>query len=154
MRELFEKKSDLENEEKVVKFIEFIWPSKAFKLPIKYHLDYLLQNKTTKENIAFIEIKCTNYSMEQFARFGGYRISLEKWITACKLHEITGIPCHLIVRTTDGLYYCDMDNTNRPDIVVFGRTDRNDPQDIEPAVLLTPDRFIEFIDTGEYPSYQ
>ena len=154
MRELFESKNDCENEAEVVKFLEYIWPSKAFKLPIKYHLDYLLQNKITNENIAFVEIKCRTYSMAQIKSFGGYKLSLEKWLTACKLTEITGIPCHLIVRTTDGLFYCDMDNTQRPDIVIFGRTDRNDAQDVEPAVLLKHDRFIEFMHTGEFPSYQ
>jgi len=154
MRELFESKNDLENEAQVVKFLEYTWPSKAFKLPIKYHLDYLLQNQITNENIAFIEIKCITYSMAQIKSFGGYKLSLDKWLTACKLHEITGIPCHLIVRATDGLFYCDMDNTQRPDIVVFGRTDRNDLQDVEPSVLLKHDRFIEFMNTPEYLTYQ
>ena len=154
MRELFEKKSDLANEAEVVRFLEYTWPSKAFKLPIKYHLDYLLQNKVTNENIAFIEIKCITYSMAQIKSFGGYKLSLEKWLTACKLTEITGISCHLIVRATDGLFYCDMDNTQRPDIIVFGRTDRNDPQDVEPSVLLKPERFIEFNCTPEFRFYQ
>jgi hypothetical protein len=122
--------------------------------PIKYHLDYLLQNKITNENIAFIEIKCITYSMAQIKSFGGYKLSLDKWLTACKLHEVTGIPCHLIVWATDGLFYCDMDNTQRPDIVVFGRTDRNDSQDVEPSVLLKHDRFIEFMNTPESLTYQ
>ena len=154
MRELFESKNDRENEAKVVKFLEYAWPSVAYKLPIKYHLDYLLQNIVTDENIAFIEIKCITYSMAQIKSFGGYKLSLDKWLAACKLYDVTGIPCHLIVRATDGLFYCDMDNTQRPDIVIFGRTDRNDAQDVEPAVLLKPDRFIEFMQTGEFPSYQ
>lgn len=155
MRELFESKNDRENETKVVQYLEYIWPSKAFKLPIKYHLDYLLQNKITNENIAFIEIKCITYSMAQIKSFGGYKLSLDKWLSATKLNEITGIPCHLIVRATDGLFYCDMDNSGLyPEVVIFGRTDRNDAQDTEPAVLLKHDRFIEFMHTVGSPPYQ
>ena len=142
-RPLYETDADLEREGNMVSVVESNWKCKLTKLPIRYHLDYVF----TREDkpVAFCEMKTRNYPMDNLDRNGGYSIGLGKWMTAKTMSETSGLPFVLIVKLNDGLYYStfgDGHNSFKPDdMVISGRIDRNDWQDIEPCVMIRAKRF-------------
>ena len=140
MRPMYESESDLARESGVAAIIEKLWDCKLVKLPISYHLDFAVTRGA--KCVAFCEIKTRNYSMEEINRFGGYLLSLKKWTTARDLCLASKVPFILVVKTLDGVYYLACDTDFLPDnLLVRGRKDRDDWQDIEPCVLLNTNRF-------------
>ena len=91
--------------------------------------------------VAWVEFKERNYSMERIKSMGGYMLSLHKLMAAKNLHEITGLPFLLYIKATDGLYYKLFKSFKAENICFGGRTDRGDPQDMEPCVLIDTDEF-------------
>jgi hypothetical protein len=142
-RPIYETNADLERESEVAGKCEQAWNGKMTKLPIKYHLDYVFTRQD--KAIGFCEMKTRNYPMDDLDRNGGYSLSLHKWMSAKHMHEATGLPFVLIVKLRDGLYYSRFGTGENPfvpdDMVVSGRIDRNDAQDIEPCVMIRAKRF-------------
>lgn len=143
MRPLYETEGDLERESEVAALIEGRWNCKLMKMPIRYHLDFAAVRGD--KVVAFCEVKTRNYTMEQIDKFGGYLMSIGKWANARALNASTNLPFILIVKASDAVYYASFDSGNfTPDEVLMrGRKDRNDWQDIEPCVLLNTKRFKE-----------
>jgi hypothetical protein len=139
MRQMYESDEDLERESVVVRALEMAWKCKMIKLPIKYHLDFVVTR--ADKAVAFCEIKTRNYTWAEIDAFGGYLISIDKWMSAENLNRISGLPFLLIVKAKDDLYYATFTEFKPDDVVVRGRTDRKDWQDIEPCVLLDTKRF-------------
>ena len=139
MRPMYETKEDLSNELDAVAVAEKLWNCTMSKLPIRYHLDFVA--KRGDKAVAFCEVKTRNYTMEQIGRMGGYLMSIGKWSAAKQLHDCTGLPFILVVRTTDGLWFGTFRDFTPDDVMVRGRTDRNDWQDIEPCVLINVSKF-------------
>ena len=111
-------------------------------MPIRYHLDFVLTRGD--KAVAYAEVKTRNYTMEKIGEMGGYLMSIGKWTAAKQLSEASRLPFILIVRTLDGLYssiFNHADGFIPDDVLVRGRTDRNDWQDIEPCVLLNTNKF-------------
>lgn len=142
MRPLYESNADLEREWSVASIIESAWSCKMVKLGIKYSLDFVVTEEDSDKALGFCEIKTRNYTMEQIGNFGGYLLSLGKWVAAKELCTASNLPFFLVVKTSDGLYYARFDHVFKPYAVhVRGRKDRGDEQDIEPCVLINVDRF-------------
>lgn len=141
MRPLYETVEDLDNEVSAASVFERRWNCSMHKLSIKYQLDFVA--KRGQKAVAFCEIKTRNYTMQRIKELGGYLMSLGKWNAAKQLYDCTGLPFILIVRTTDGLWYSVYKDFKPDDVLVRGRTDRNDWQDIEPCVLLDVNKFIK-----------
>ena len=141
MRPMYETKEDLSRETSVVKLVEKAWNCTMTKLPIRYHLDYVA--KRGDRAVAFCEIKTRNYSMAQIDSFGGYLMSIGKWSSAESLNRASGLPFSLVVHATDGIYFSTFKEFIPDDVLVRGRTDRDDWQDIEPCVLLNTKRFMK-----------
>lgn len=139
MRPLYESQADLDRESIVVDLLQSKWDCTMTKLPIRYHLDYVIQRGD--KAVAFCEIKTRNYTMAEIQNFGGYLMSIGKWASAESLHRSTGLPFILVVKATDGVYFSSFSEFKPDDVLVRGRTDRNDWQDIEPCVLLDTRRF-------------
>jgi len=139
-RPLYETDADLARESGVVEAVEKAWKCTMSKLPIRYHLDYVF--KRGDKAIGFCEIKTRNYTMQKIGEMGGYLMSIGKWSSAKQLSDASGLPFVLIAKTLDGVYYCSFQDEFKPDnILVRGRTDRDDWQDIEPCVLINANRF-------------
>jgi hypothetical protein len=136
---MYETGADLDRETSVVNVIEKAWNCTMTKLPIRYHLDYVARRGD--KAVAFCEIKTRNYTMAQIDSFGGYLMSIGKWSSAESLHRASGLPFSLVVHATDGIYYSMFKEFIPDDVLVRGRTDRNDWQDIEPCVMLNVDKF-------------
>jgi len=139
-RPLYETDADLARESEVVEVIEKAWKCTMSKLPIRYHLDYVFKRGDTA--LGFCEIKTRNYTMQKIGEMGGYLMSIGKWSSAKQLSDASGLPFVLIAKTLDGVYYSSFQDDFKPDnVLVRGRTDRDDWQDIEPFVLINANRF-------------
>lgn len=139
MRQLYETQEDLSSEAEVANYLSKIWKCEMSKLPIRYHLDFVAQRG--KNAVAFCEVKVRNYSMEQIGKMGGYMLSLGKWSSAKQMCEASGLPFILIIKATDGIWFSLIDSFKPDSVIVNGRTDRSDWQDIEPCVLIKQSRF-------------
>jgi len=139
MRQLYETQEDLSSEAEVADYLSKIWKCEMSKLPIRYHLDFVAQRG--KNAVAFCEVKVRNYSMEQIGKMGGYMLSLGKWSSAKQMCEASGLPFILVIKATDGIWFSLIDSFKPDSVIVNGRTDRDDWQDIEPCVLIKQSRF-------------
>ena len=139
MRQLYETQEDLSSEAEVADYLSKIWKCEMSKLPIRYHLDFVAQRG--KNAVAFCEVKVRNYSMEQIGKMGGYMLSLGKWSSAKQMCEASGLPFILVIKATDGIWFSLIDSFRPDSVIVNGRTDRDDWQDIEPCVLIKQSRF-------------
>jgi hypothetical protein len=108
-------------------------------MPIRYHLDFVL-TKGDKV-VAYCEVKSRSYTMEKIDAMGGYLMSIGKWSAAKNLSEASCVPFILVARTVDGIWYMSTQDFRPDGVLLRGRTDRQDWQDIEPCVLLECRRF-------------
>ena len=147
-RPIYETSADLEREAEVAAKCEAAWGGKMIKLPKKYHLDYAFTR--SDKTAGFCEMKTSKYPYENMDKNGGYCLGLHKWMSAKHTHEATGLPFVLIVKLPDGLYYAQFGTGHNPfvpdDMVISGRIDRNDEQDIEPCVMIRAKRFKQLKD--------
>lgn len=139
MRPTYETKADLDGEAQIIEMLSSRWSAEFSKLPLQYKLDYAIQRDGCV--VAFCELKARKYSMERIDAMGGYMISLAKWMAANDLNSITSAPFILIVKTTEGVWHYKVEDFQQPNIVIAGRNDRNDWQDVEPCVLIDCDKF-------------
>ena len=139
MRPIYETQADLRNEAAVIQILSQKWRVNFHKLPIKYHLDYAAtrNGKVT----AYVEVKVRKYRMDQIGKWGGYMLSVGKLQTAKQLCEISSAAFCLAVQCADGLYWIAIKDFSEFPVVITGRTDRGDSQDIEPCVLIPAERF-------------
>jgi hypothetical protein len=138
-RPLYESKKDLDSEKEVIEQLGEKWNCSFAKMPIRYHLDYVL--KKDDKALAFCEVKTRSYTMQKIGEMGGYLMSIGKWSSAKSLYDCSGLPFILIVKTLDGIWWSIFKEFNPDNVLVRGRTDRNDWQDIEPCVLLDIKKF-------------
>ena len=134
MRPLYETQADLVSEQDVAAHLAKVWNCEMSKLPIRYHLDFVAQRG--KNAVAFLEIKVRNYSMERIGNMGGYMLSLGKWSSAKQICEASGLPFILAVKATDGIWFTLIESFKPDSVIVNGRQDRGDWQDIEPCILI------------------
>jgi hypothetical protein len=140
MRSTYETSDDLQREGSVAAIVEAQWNCKLVKLPISYQLDFAATRGA--RCVAFCEVKTRNYTMPHIDQMGGYLLSLKKWMAARDLSVASKVPFILVVKTLDGVYYSSFQSDFLPDdLLVRGRKDRDDWQDIEPCVLLKTKRF-------------
>lgn len=106
-------------------------------MPDRYGLDFCL----TRDGVvtAFAEMKVRSNPRD---RYPTYMIALSKVMSANSLNAATGLPCFLLVRWTDCWGYVRVDGRiEHGSLGVGGRSDRGDPQDMEPVFLIPMSRF-------------
>lgn len=140
MRPLYETEVNLEKERDLALFFENLYECKLRKLPIRYHLDYAVEREGRIQ--AFIEIKTTKYTVDQHKAYGGFKLSFAKWMAAEQMSRVAGVTFLLLVGFPDGPRYLRVDQFKHDGLVWWGRQDRGDSQDMEPAVVLSMDRFV------------
>jgi len=136
---MYETEADLAGEKHIAELLEAKWSCKFIKLPIRYHLDFVLTRGDTA--VAYAELKTRNYTMADIGSMGGYLMSIGKWSAAKQLCDASHLPFILIVKALDGIYQTRETAFSPDSVMVRGRKDRNDWQDIEPCVLLNTNRF-------------
>lgn len=131
-RPLYESDGDVKREGEVLKELESRWGYRFVKVPIKYGFDYAVLRG--RDVLGVAEIKCRNYRYEELDRLGGYMLGLHK----VGMMRVSGLAGVLVVKLVDEVYWTK-DISGR--VVVGGRRDRGDPEDIEPCVLVPMERF-------------
>lgn len=138
-RPLYETAENLKHEKAVADFAARKWGCSFAKLKKAYALDYAIIRD--KKVISFAEIKCRKYSMERLNSMGGFMISLHKWIEAKNICHVSCVPFSLIIKTEDGIWLHKTEDFSNDGVVIGGRYDRCDSQDVEPVILLKSNRF-------------
>ena len=136
MRLIYEKPEDIAAERAALDKACEIWKCTAEKLPIKYELDYLLLREGT--GVAWLEIKSRTNPRTAYPT---YMISLGKIMAARRLSEASQFPSFLLVQWSDYCGYVRLDSLLDFEIAFDGRTDRGDPDDIEPVALIPLEEF-------------
>jgi hypothetical protein len=107
------------------------------KMPDRYGLDFCMLRDGAVT--AFAEVKVRSNPRDKYPT---YMIALSKVMSANGLNAATGLPCFLLVRWTDCWGYVRLDGkVEQGSLSVGGRTDRGDPQDVEPVSLIPTSRF-------------
>jgi len=116
-----ESPKDLANERAVLDILCKRWKCTAFKLPVRYELDYaLLRDGVLK---CFVEVKCRGSAQ---ATYPTAVVGFRKVYTGLTLAEKAGVPFYLICRWTDAIGYT---STFTGEVHYGERLDRNDDQD-------------------------
>ena len=128
MRPRYESEQDLNNEENAKSIIETSYNCVLRKLPISYNADWVATRNG--EVVAVIEYKKRTFNKDKYPTTF---IFVDKWMNSLRLAETMAVPFILIIEWTDGIYWhhagtCDVE------FKISGRTDRNDPQDMQPSV--------------------
>jgi len=123
MRPKYETTKDLQNEQEVADIVADLGYNLR-KLPVQYRLDFAIFRDS--ECLGFAEVKTRSFHMNKYPPV---MISLSKVLAADALTRKTGLPCYLICKYTDCV--ARLDFAHPLDLRMGGRTDRNDPQDVD-----------------------
>jgi hypothetical protein len=140
MRPLYETESNLEKERSLALFFEQTFECTLRKLPIRYHLDFAIER--SGQIVGFVEVKVRNHTFEQIKKMGGYKLSFGKWCAAEQMCRVSGCAFVLLIGFTDQVRYARIDDFQHDGLVWWGRQDRGDAQDMEPAVVISSERFV------------
>lgn len=137
MRPRYETREDLTREAELSRVASKKFNCTFSKMPDRYGLDFCATRDGRVVCFAEVKVRTTPFSMYQT-----YMISLGKVMAARNLAGVTGLPSLLIVGWSDawGQTRLDIDPWVGS-ISVGGRTDRGDPQDIEPVVMIPMSAF-------------
>ena len=122
-RRMYETHADVQNERLVADALS-AHGYEVFKLPIQYRLDWLLRQNG--QPIGFAEVKARKCDLKTYPTV---MISLSKVMHARLLTEATGLPAYLILLYRDAL--ARLDFASEFTVNPGGRTDRDDPQDLD-----------------------
>ena len=138
-RPLYESARDRVNESDVAGAIARAWGLAARKLPMQYRIDFALLDGDSIE--AFLEVK--DRSRYRSDAFPTLILSAAKYEAALSLSRSFGLPVFLAARWADrtGVRLIQPERTLR--LVLAGRRDRGDWQDMEPCVALDVAGFVE-----------
>jgi len=127
MRPIYETQDDRDREALVAKKVGDAFNCSMGKLQPRDAFDFAAMRGD--KIVGFVEIKVRANPMGQYST---YMISMTKLATAHAIFAATKTPCILAVQWTDALGYIDM-NAVDVTLKMGGRSDRNDPRDIEPV---------------------
>lgn len=109
------------------------------KLPIFYELDFAVTRG--KKITAWLEVK------ERGAYYPDWIFPYSKWLTGKRFSRDSGAPFYIVQAypSKSGetkIIYLEVTEELRPEIIMAGRTDRGDWQDIAPHVSLPDEWFL------------
>lgn len=136
MRPMYESREDLANEHQVAKFLSNKWKCKFNKLPISYHVDWIVIRDAPQ---AIVELKCRKNDSRKYPTL---LLSLNKWMRGKELSKELGIPFIVVVKWDNGIFF-HTGGSAKVEYGFGGRTDREDSQDVEPVVLIPVSAFKE-----------
>ena len=143
IRPVYETEKDRKMEQAIINELSDAWKIFYQKLPIKHRLDFaLLDDK--KAVIAWAEVKRRD---NDSTTYDTYMLSLDKYMSGMKLFKLTGLPFYMVVKFSDGLYYCEVSLLSYAQLNISfgGRTDRGDSQDVDPCIYFDSNLFKKVI---------
>lgn len=132
---MYENSQTLSVEEATMDAVCKAWNLGRRKLPISYRIDWAVTDRN--EPVAWAECKRRYNPHDQYPTL---ILSLAKYMHGMELAERTGLPFLIIVEFDDGIRFCK--HEVMPPIVWGGRSDRGDPQDMEPMVDIPMSKFV------------
>jgi hypothetical protein len=139
-RPTYENDATLKAERDLIDRVSERWNFTAHKNPKSYRVDFSLTRQD--KIVAFAEAKCRQFPS---SRYPTYLLSLAKYMAMCEIARMTDTKAFLLVQWTDRIGFvffpCPFE------LEMGGRTDRNDPDDIEPVVLIDLKEFLWFQST-------
>lgn len=117
-------------EAEIARALEVAWKVKLHKTWQYRRYDYV--STRGQKVVGFVQMKDRKKASTKFPTF---MIGVEKWAFLCELSELTKIPAVLVVRFTDGIFFCDVKAGDflieyNPEWVQY----RGDDKDIEPSI--------------------
>lgn len=100
------------------------------RLPKFYHVDYAMKEMDSPTLTSWVEVKCRENKRDAYPTL---ILSVHKVLAGVQLGEATRMPFVLFVEWTDYAGHVTIRDTSRLRVIVGGRYDRNDPQDVEPV---------------------
>lgn len=125
-------------EERVI--IEQFTDLPAYKVPERYPFDFAIVEDD--HIVAAVEVKSRKINLETM---GSLHISAAKLVNLSDYNSKLNLDCYLLVRAKDGLFSFEVTETALQSLsgtlIIGGRKDRRDPQDMEPCLVVPFDRF-------------
>lgn len=133
MRPLYETDKDFENEKRIKRQIEQEKEWKLTKLPKRYYLDFFAFTPRFGQLIAVLEVKRRHNTHDKYP---DVILSLAKYMKGAEYADALNVDFLFVVQFNDGLYIHEGGSLTLQHLQITfgGRTDRNDPEDIEPVV--------------------
>jgi hypothetical protein len=140
-RPWYETQANRDDEERIAEAVRVAWKlDDKHKLdPKKYGLDWQMdRGGSLTHRYAAVWVETKRRYVDP-ASIRPLILSLHKVMSARWLHQESGLPCYLVVEFNGGvLRYADLLPRRPRRIAWDGRTDRGDPGDMEPCVLIDP----------------
>lgn len=124
-RPIYENAASLTAEDGVIRALCGAWRCEAKKLPRSYGLDYLLLRGGLAQAACEVKVRGRRYDT--------LFLSLHKVAATLQFSHVS-LPSFLVVAWPDGLYWRELSFDAGAYLGFGGRTDRNDPADLEPVV--------------------
>ena len=141
MRILYETQKTKLQEEYVANKILTVWERSDLyfrKLSIAYQLDFMFYRRQSKRAEFIVEVK----SPTKFAgEYPEYKIAKSKLREMRLVRYIDKLPSYLFINFIDAIYFYKYNPEHSFSIFEWGRTDRNDPADLEPCNSIPMDYF-------------
>ena len=128
MRPKYETTTDLRNEFNVASEYAASFGCSVVKMPMQYRIDFAIVD-ASQNVLAFIEVKRRLNNMNAYSTC---ILSLSKVMAAIEMRKTTKKNCYFLVAWNDATGIVEL--TDKYDVKIGGRKDRNDWQDIEPVV--------------------
>jgi len=140
----YETPADVARERAIAEEAQRVWCCPLVKLKTAFPCDWGAI-RADGQLRAFVEIKDRNgYSLRQLDELGGVFFSLMKWSQCEHLCRLADRPFIFVVRLAGVLWFHHTWSrymSQHDGVRNCGRSDRGDPDDIEPCVLLRAHRF-------------
>lgn len=138
MRGVYETERDRQNEAVVMDLLCRKWRCQAVKAPRFYEVDWSLVSKA-RQVLAMVEVKFRH------ASYPTYLLSLHKFTSMCLSSKTSGLPYLLVVCWPENgvrsVYFLKVTEGVHASVVLGGRKDRGDPEDVEPMVEIPMSKF-------------
>jgi hypothetical protein len=142
-RPLYETDQDRQLEADVGKTLSVLWGCSLIRMKRACVIDYAI--KRSGEIVAVMEIKCRTYTYEKLHSMGGLILSAHKMQSAKAWRDTHNVAFVLALGLPDGVYTFSIKTEDEwpffP-LIIAGRHDRGDAQDIEPCVVIPMERFV------------
>lgn len=133
----YEQADDVEREANVAAVVAAKWGWDLHKTPTFYKVDFLAFRNGTPR--AWVEIKARHtIALRQYPHLW---LSLGRVSALMQFATDTNLPAYVVFGLSDGIYAHRLKTPMAYRIEMGGRTDRNDPNDVEPCCCLPQDEF-------------
>ena len=150
MRPVYESEEDRKNEEEIIKTILSVNRDGLSyrKMPMSYKMDYAITEGEGNfpQVVAFVEVKDKRAFKPHYKNI---LCSTAKWQSMVMTYIATHVPCWYAVRVGGGIGVIRAKPLLLFEVRYGGRTDRNDPEDQHPCVLIPVEKFKKPIDMFE-----